>query len=83
MRATTGCTAPVFDTTHGVLTRQICHIKGRSKNGPRYDPGLTEEERNGYPNLLVMCAAHNKIVDDEATHDQFSVELLTEFKKNP
>lgn len=28
-----------------------------------------------------MCAAHNKIVDDEATRDQFSVELLTEFKK--
>lgn len=76
-----GCTAPVFDTTHGVLTGQICHIKGRSKNGPRYDPGQTEEERNGYSNLLVMCAAHNKIVDDEATRDQFSVELLTEFKK--
>jgi hypothetical protein len=76
-----GCTAPVFDTTHGVLTGQICHIKGKSKNGPRYDPNQTEEERNGYPNLLVMCAAHNKIIDDEATRDQFSVELLTEFKK--
>ena len=75
-----GCDAPVLDTTHGVLTGQICHIKGRSKNGPRYDPNQSEEERNGYENLLVMCSAHNKIVDDEATRDQFPVELLRSIK---
>jgi hypothetical protein len=77
-----GCTMPVFDTTHGVLIGQICHIKGKSPGGPRYDPNQTEEERNGYKNLLVMCAAHNKIVDDEATRDQFPVELLTQFKQS-
>lgn len=75
-----GCTAPVIDTEHGVLTGQICHIKARSPGGPRYDPDQTEEERNGYANLLVMCAAHNKIIDDPTTQDQFTVEMLLAFK---
>lgn len=75
-----GCTAPVLDTEHGVLVGQICHIRGKSPGGPRYDPNQTEDERDGYENLLVMCAAHNKIIDDEATRDQFPVEFLLEFK---
>ncbi len=77
-----GCTAPIIDTTNGVMTGQICHIKGKSRNGPRYDPNQTEEERNGYDNLLVMCAAHNKIVDDEATQNQYPVEVLRQYKQN-
>lgn len=28
-----------------------------------------------------MCAPHNKIVDDEATRDQFPVEMLQHFKQ--
>jgi hypothetical protein len=75
------CDLPILDTEHGVLIGQICHIKGKSPHGPRYDREQTEAERNGYENLLVMCASHNKIVDDEATRDQFPVQLLTEFKK--
>jgi hypothetical protein len=77
-----GCTAPIVDTEHGVVTGQICHIKGKSPNGPRYDASQTEAERNGYANLLVMCAPHNKIVDDEETRAQFSVELLTQIKRS-
>lgn len=76
-----GCTLPVLDTTHGVLIGQICHIKGKSPGGPRYDPNQPDDERNGYSNLLIMCAPHNKIVDDEATRDQFPVELLQNFKQ--
>lgn len=77
-----GCTAPIVDTEHGVVTGQICHIKARNPDGPRYDANQTQAERNGYANLLVMCAPHNKIVDDEVMRDQFSVELLTQIKTN-
>lgn len=42
----------------------------------------TEAERNGYENLLVMCVAHNKIVDDETTRDQFPGERLAQFKSD-
>src|SRR5437016_5240155 len=77
-----GCTAPIVDTELDVVTGQICHIKGKSPKGPRYDANQTEAERYDYANLLVMCAAHNKIVDEEETRDQFSVELLTQIKTN-
>ena len=76
-----GCDAPIVDTTYGVVVGQICHIKGKSPNGPRYDPNQSEEERNDYKNLILMCATHNKIIDDEKTRDKFPVELLTEYKE--
>lgn len=74
------CENPVFDTTEGSLVGQICHIKGRSPGGPRYNPTQTEAERNGYENLLVMCGAHNKIVDDSDNVERYPVELLRAFK---
>jgi hypothetical protein len=77
-----GCSSPVVDTDMDVVVGDICHIKGRSKNGPRYDPDQTDEERNGYENLLVMCVAHNRIVDGRKTRHLYSVELLQEFKRN-
>jgi hypothetical protein len=77
-----GCTAPIVDTDSGVVVGDICHIKGRSENGPRYDPNQTDEERNGYENLLLMCVAHNRIVDGKKTRDQYPVERLQEFKRN-
>ncbi len=77
-----GCTAPIVDTEHGVVTGHICHIKGKNPKGPRYDESQTQAERNDYANLLIMCAPHNKIVDDQETRDQFSVELLIQIKTN-
>lgn len=76
------CSAPIVDTDSGVVVGDICHIKGRSENGPRYDPTQTDEERNSYENLLLMCVAHNRIVDGKKTRDQYPVERLQEFKRN-
>jgi hypothetical protein len=76
------CPAPIVDTDSGVVVGDICHIKGRSEGGPRYDPDQTEEERNGYENLLLMCVAHNRIVDGKKTRDTYPVERLQEFKRS-
>lgn len=76
------CTAPIVDAESGVVVGDICHIKGRSEGGPRYDPAQTDEERNGYENLLLMCVAHNRIVDSEKTRNQYPVELLQAFKRS-
>lgn len=77
-----GCIKPVIDSQTGLPIGEICHIKGKSPNGPRYDPNQSEHDRNDYPNLLVMCPVHNKTVDDPETRDHFPVELLTQFKTN-
>lgn len=76
-----GCTAPIVDTEHGVVTGEICHIKARSPEGPRYDSNQSVSERDGYENLMLMCGAHNKIVDDPATRDAFTVEMLENYKR--
>ena len=75
------CTNPIFDTEHDVMVGQICHIKARSPEGPRYDAMQSAEERNGYDNLILMCGLHNKIIDDANLVEAFSVELLTGYKK--
>lgn len=76
------CTAPIVDTDSGVVVGDICHIKGRSEKGPRYDPNQPDEERNGYENLLLMCVAHNRIVDGKKTRGLYPVERLQDFKRN-
>lgn len=76
-----GCTAPIIDDETGIVVGEVCHIKGKSKNGPRYDENQTEAERNSYENLLVMCDPHNKIVDHETTRDKYTVEVLRKMKE--
>jgi hypothetical protein len=76
------CTNPILDTEHSVLTGQVCHIKGRSPSGPRYDASQTPEERDGFDNLILMCGAHNKIVDDPLTQAAFTVKILTGYKRD-
>jgi hypothetical protein len=63
------------------LVGQICHIKANSPGGPRYDPSQTPEERDGYENLILMCAAHNKIIDDPSTAAAFAVEMIEGYKR--
>jgi hypothetical protein len=75
------CTEPIVDTEIDLLVGEICHIKAKSPNGPRYDPSQTDAERNGYENLLVMCGRHNKTVDDPRTRERFPVEVLQQYKR--
>jgi hypothetical protein len=75
------CHAPILDTDHHVIVGQVCHIKATSPGGPRYDPDQTPEERDGFDNLILMCAAHNKIIDDPSSAVAFPVEMLQEFKQ--
>lgn len=75
------CSAPIIDSACEVVVGEICHIKSRSPDGTRYDPDQTDEERNSYENLLVMCNPHNKIVDHRDTRDKFPVELLRKWKE--
>ncbi len=57
---------------------EICHIRARRKNGPRFDPNLTPAERNAYENLLLLCPTCHKLVDRNAA--TYSVDLLTDIK---
>ena len=75
------CEAPIVDDESGIVVGEICHIKGKSPKGPRYDRNQSAAERNGYENLLLMCDPHNKIVDHKDTRHKFPVQVLREFKR--
>ncbi len=73
-----GCDSPIVEGT-GSVTGIVCHIKARSKKGPRYDPAQTEEDRHAFGNLILMCARHSKQIDSEP--ERFTIETLADIKE--
>lgn len=59
---------------------EICHIKGKNPDAPRYDPSQTLEERHGYYNLLLMCGTHHTVIDSDV--DVYTVERLLKMKSD-
>ncbi len=51
-----------------------CHIVARENDGPRGDSPLDIVERDKYPNLLLLCRIHHKLIDDQP--NTFPVEKL-------
>lgn len=57
---------------------EIAHIKDLADSGFRSDRDLTIEERNSYPNLILLCRNHHKEIDD--LPQKYSVEQLRKIK---
>ena len=71
------CTSPII--LGNTQVGEICHIKARSKKGPRYDASLTQAQKDAYANLLLLCRTCHKQVDfDPKT---YSADLLAEIKE--
>lgn len=68
-------TLVVEDTVLG----EICHIRARRKGGSRYDPSLTEEQKNSARNLILLCPTCHALIDKDKT-GAFSVEWLDGIK---
>ena len=49
---------------NGVKVGKFAHIHSESKNGPRYDPNISEEELASRLNFLYVCEDHHSLVDD-------------------
>ncbi len=73
-----GCSLPIVEAV-GTVTGEICHIHAQNKGGPRYDELQTEEERQGFDNLILLCRRHHTMVDAEP--DIYSADALAEIKR--
>jgi hypothetical protein len=62
----------------GTIIGDVCHIKARSRGGPRFDPNLNEEALDAFENLILLCTVHHRVVDDKP--NTYTVELLGEMK---
>lgn len=71
-----GCNQPIVNEEHKLIG-QLCHIEAFSPNGPRYNVNQTEDERNGYDNLLFMCYKHHNETHDT---DEYPVSRLKKIK---
>jgi len=73
-----GCSTEMV-TGAGLVVGEICHITASRPKGPRYDPSLTEAERDAFANLILFCPTHHKIVDANPT--TYTPDLLRELKQ--
>ncbi len=72
------CTTPIIDKSSGSVLGEICHIKGDKIGSPRYDASQSNAERQSFDNLILLCAQHHKVVDDDVK--SYSVDRLMEMK---
>ena len=59
---------------------EVCHIHSSKPNGPRYDNNYSTELLDTYDNLILFCAIHHKLIDDQC--DTYTSERLTQMKTN-
>ncbi len=60
---------------------QMAHIKGEKEGANRFDGSQTDDERNSYLNLILLCAHDHTIIDQKENEDIYSVQILHEIKK--
>ena len=72
-----GCKSPLVIGDQ--VLAEICHIRARQKGGPRFDPTLSLEEKDGFANLMLLCGTCHTMVDKDPT--KWTVPLLTEIKE--
>ncbi|MBF0268775.1 MAG: hypothetical protein HQL44_09290 [Alphaproteobacteria bacterium] len=78
------CTNPIISSatpeSDKAVLGQICHIYAAADNGPRGKPGLTEDERNGLDNLILLCGHHHILIDKQ--HETYPAETLKNWKQS-
>lgn len=51
------------DADEAVTIGEEAHIVAESGNGPRADPAMDKDERDAYPNRILVCEEHHKVID--------------------
>jgi hypothetical protein len=68
-----------IDPSTPTVDTHIAHIRGAHSGSPRYDPSMTEDERRGFENLILLCKPHHDLVD-KIRPDDYPVEVLLQWK---
>lgn len=60
------------------LIAEAAHIKGKKPDSPRHDASMTDEERDCYKNLILLCPSCHTKIDKQP--NAYPVELLQQYK---
>lgn len=75
------CGASLVSKDGSTVTGKICHIEAKSQGGPRYNPNMTDEERDDFNNLIFLCASCHDQIDNMANVAKYPVALLKSWKQ--
>lgn len=64
------------------IISKICHIAAASKEGPRFDESMTDDERRGFQNLILLCDEHHVIIDNKENESHYPTHLLKKWKSD-
>ena len=70
------CKIPIVH--EATIIGQICHIKAARPGGARFDPNQSTQARHEFDNLILLCANHHTIVDDDP--EAYTVARLVKMK---
>jgi len=72
----------IFEYEDGTFVKivEFCHIIGESPKGPRGHPNFSELEKENPENIILLCANHHKIIDNNI--DEYPVDILKQMKTN-
>lgn len=59
---------------------EVCHIVAREDSGPRANPSMSDEEKDSYDNLIILCPNHHTLIDKDTT--TYTVEKLKKIKSD-
>jgi hypothetical protein len=59
---------------------EMAHIVADSRQGPRGDSPMSDEDRDKHANLLLLCGDHHKIIDSQPR--TYSVSVLRKMKED-
>ncbi len=78
-----GCTERFVTPVNGqyFIGLQIAHIRALESKGARYDPSMSDEERNAFPNLIFLCKPHHTAVDNGG-EEKYPMKTLQKWKSD-
>jgi hypothetical protein len=57
-----------------------CHIVSAAPTGPRHDPAFPSDQFDALDNLVLLCATHHKMVDDQ--RETYTAKIVHSIKIN-
>lgn len=64
------------------IISKICHISAASKEGPRFDDKMNDDQRREFDNLILLCDEHHVIIDNKDNESQYPTSLLKNWKSD-
>jgi len=74
------CTKRLFARDGETLISKICHIEAASKEGPRFNKKMTDDERRHFNNLILLCDECHQIIDNKENEHKYPASLLRTWK---